>query len=442
MPDVAIIGAGVAGLAAAQRLRERGVDVTVLEARDRIGGRVHTLHVGELAVPVELGAEFIHGDTPELNQLARSAGLRPMDIAGRRWTARDGRLRLMDDFWERLDAVMRRLRADRTEDRSFAEALGAMGRVNPADRKLATQYVEGFHAAHPQAISEQSLAEGGSPRGDVRERRIGRLIEGYDAIVQALAAHVLDRVQTGVVVHTIRWRRGHVTVEARNAGGDALPEVHARAAIVAVPLGVLQIAIEAPGALRFDPPLFALEKPIALLEMGHVQRVVLQLDEPFWTTERFARRFDDERLDTLAFLHSMDDVDFQVWWTPYPVRAPMLVAWLGGPRALGMVSLSREQVIDRAITSLAHVLGMSRTALAKHIVASYSHDWTNDPYARGAYSYARVGGIDAAKRLARGLDDTILFAGEHADAEGRNGTVHGAIGSGHAAADRLAKTLG
>jgi monoamine oxidase len=430
----------VAGLAAAQRLHEHDIDVTVVEARDRIGGRIHTIRSSGLAVPIELGAEFIHGETPELNELARSAGLRSMDIAGRRWTSRNGRLRLMDNFWERLDRVMRRLRADRKPDRSFADALRSptMRHVSGSDRKLATQYVEGFHAAYPSAISEVSLAEGGSPRGDVRERRIGRMIEGYDAIVNALAASARDRIQLGVVARTIRWKRGSVTIETRNAAGEPLPDVTADAAIVAVPLGVLQTAIRSPGAIEFDPPLFDLEKSIALLEMGHVRRVVLQLDEPFWMEERFAKRVGDERLDTLAFLHAMDDVDFPVWWTTYPVRAPLLVGWRGGPHALALAALGRDEIIDRAIASLATVLGMTRRTIASHVVSGFTHDWSNDPFARGAYSYTRVGGTKASSRLAQGVEKTILFAGEHADTEGRNGTVHGAIASGRAAADLIA----
>src|SRR5688572_20719177 len=108
--EIIVVGAGAAGLAAAHRLAGHGVEVTVLEARDRIGGRVWTLRPDALQVPVELGAEFLHGATPEIDAIVDRSRLRVVDVAGRRWLSARGRLRLMDDFWERLDRVMRRLR--------------------------------------------------------------------------------------------------------------------------------------------------------------------------------------------------------------------------------------------------------------------------------------------------------------------------------------------
>src|SRR5215208_5987442 len=131
MPNVCIIGAGASGLAAAQRLAEHDVDVTVIEARDRIGGRIWTLHPESLTVPVELGAEFLHGDTPEVDGLVAKARLRTIDIAGRRWTGAHGELRIVDDFWERLDDVMSRLDEEREPDRSFADAVARMRAVKP-----------------------------------------------------------------------------------------------------------------------------------------------------------------------------------------------------------------------------------------------------------------------------------------------------------------------
>jgi monoamine oxidase len=416
------------------------VDVTVLEARDRIGGRLWTLHPDGLSVPVELGAEFLHGEAPELDELIRSAGLRAVDIAGRRWTARDGKLALMDDFWERLDRVMRHLRADLKVDRSFADALSSpvMRRVTAKDRKLATQYVEGFHAAEPSVISEQSLAEGGSPRGDVRQRRIGRVVEGYDGVVRALASTIQDRIRLGTVVHRVRWRAGRVEVDARNLAGEPLSVVRADAVIVAVPLGVLQAPAFETGAIAFDPAIPRLDENVSFLAMGTVTRIALRLDEPFWATHRFASRMGDERLDTLAFLHSMEAVDFPVWWTTYPLRAPLLVGWCGGPHARELAGLTPDTVRAKAVESLATLLGMTRGAVAKHVVAAFTHDWMSDPFARGAYSYARTGGMHAAARLAKPIDDTVWFVGEHADAEGRNGTVHGAIATGWKAADAIA----
>jgi monoamine oxidase len=433
--QVIVIGAGAAGLAAANRLVENGVDVTILEARDRIGGRVWTLRPSTLAVPIEFGAEFLHGETPELNEIVSRAHLRVVDVAGRRWASTQGRLRLMDDFWERLDRSMRRLSDKRDRDRSFAEALAGMRSLAPTDRRLASQYVEGFHAADLGRISERALAEGGSPREDVRERRIARIVEGYDSAISVLAAPVLDRVRLGAIVRRVRWRRGQVTVEAANQGGESLPVMDSRAVVVTVPLGVLQLS-GTTGGIEFDPALPVLRAASGLV-MGHVIRVALQLDRPFWAEEAFARHAGDERFDTMAFLQSLDRVGFPVWWTPYPVRAPLLIGWRGGPVAQALADASRDEIVAGAIDSLATLLGMPSRAIRRQVVAAFTHDWSSDPFSRGAYSYVAVGGSGASKKLARPVENTVFIAGEHADAEERNGTVHGAIASGQQAADRL-----
>src|SRR5688500_16722775 len=104
--DVVVLGAGAAGLAAAGALQDAGADVVVLEARERIGGRVVTHRSSRTPVPIELGAEFIHGRTPDIARVLRNVGVATLDIAGQRWTAEGRRRRPMNDFWEQLDRVM------------------------------------------------------------------------------------------------------------------------------------------------------------------------------------------------------------------------------------------------------------------------------------------------------------------------------------------------
>jgi monoamine oxidase len=120
---------------------------------------------------------------------------------------------------------------------------------------------------------------------------------------------------------------------------------------------------------------------------------------------------------------------------------PMMVGWQGGPRALAFAGRSHKEIEDQAISSLAKNLKVSRQRVASHVSASWTHDWQSDPYSRGAYSYPRVGGTNAAKHLARSIQSTIWLAGEAADAEGRNGTVHGAIGSGRRAAESVLRVF-
>jgi monoamine oxidase len=192
------------------------------------------------------------------------------------------------------------------------------------------------------------------------------------------------------------------------------------------------------GAIRFDPALPAIESAVASLAMGGVIRIGLRFDESWWTTARFAARAGDDRLDTMSFLHGRNDVPFAVWWTTYPVRSPLLVAWCGGPKSFTLAGRPKQDIEREALRSLAAMLPVTVARLERHLVSSHLHDWIADPFSRGAYSYARVGGDDASRRLARPVAETIYLAGEAADVEGRTGTVHGAIATGRRVAALIA----
>jgi monoamine oxidase len=440
--DVAIVGAGAAGLAAARALDERGIDVVVLEARERIGGRVFTHRDRTSPVPIELGAEFIHGSAPELDELLRAASLASCDISGRRWQVVGDSFRPADDFWERLDRVMARLDGKRSPDRSFQQFLDRRpgGRRLAQARRLALQFVENFHAADPARVSERALADGGSPGDDVRERRIGRVLDGYDRAIEWLAAPLGDRIRLSAIATRVHWAPGNVSIEVRHQDGRSRPSVDARAAVIAVPLGVLKAAPGESGSIEFDPELRAKRAALDHLAMGSVVRITLRLSERFWASEWFAKQAKTEELDTLSFLHTGDD-QFPIWWTAYPVRAPMLVGWHGGPGANALSQLASEQIEDAAIGSLARQFALPPRKVRGMVEAAWLHDWEHDPFARGAYSYQTVGGADAPAALARPLRGTLFFAGEAADAEGRNGTVHGAIATGRRAAGEAERSL-
>jgi monoamine oxidase len=441
---VAVIGAGVAGLAAAHALHDAGIDVVILEARERIGGRVFTLREPTLPVPLELGAEFVHGSAPELHDLAREAKLTLVDIGGERWERRDGKLHRIDDFWKLLEVVMSRLDAGREPDRSFQSFLNSrFQRRHAHARALARQYVEGFHAADPTRVSERALAEGGSPGGDILERRLGRIVSGYDEVPRWIGRDVLDRVRFGAVVTSVLWSPRQVEIETRDPSGNSSIALQARAAVIALPLGVLQAPPTEPGAVLFAPALeLDREKAAALagMELGPVLRVVLRLAEPFWLSKRFMKRANSQELDRLAFVHS-DDSDFPVWWTAYPVFAPVLVAWVGGPRAKQLAGASDAEIIERATAALARQFGFTRREASGCVQTAWLHNWIADPYARGAYSYMLVGGNEAPAKLARPLRRTLFFAGEASDSEGRTGTVHGAIATGRRAARQVLRAL-
>lgn len=437
--DVAIVGAGVAGLAAMRALEERGIRTCVLEARDRIGGRIHTLRDPRLAHPIELGAEFIHGSAPELLEIIREARLLAFAVEGERWRSRGGRLSRFEDFWKRLQTVTRHLDG-RHADRSFAEFLDrAPGGPSAADaRALARSFVEGFHGADTTRISAKALADGGIPEDGDAQRQL-RIGDGYDRVVDWLARGFRDRVLTDAVVERIEWEDGGVEISARRRSASSPTSILARGAIITVPLGVLLAPADEPGAITFSPPLPILDRVRDGLTMGSVVRVIFLFRERWWTDHlRSAPR--GASLESMSFLHG-DSGDVPVWWSLHPAHTGAMVGWVGGPAASRLAEHPSTDVQDHALAALAENFGVSRRRIATQVDAFWTHDWQNDPFSRGAYSYALVGGAESAAHLARPIKRTLWLAGEAADPEGRNGTVHGAIGSGRRAAQSVTRVL-
>lgn len=438
--DVVIVGAGVAGLAAAARLTEAGCTVTVLEARDRIGGRVFTTRDPHVEHPIELGAEFLHGRAARSMRIVSAAGRTVLDIRGERWESGSRGLRPLEDFWARLDRVMRRLPGGRDPDRSVADFLATEpgGRSLARDRQLAEQFVRGFHAADPRRASARALAEGGSPEGDPAEQRLARLAGGYAQLPELLGQRLANPPRLGAVVTGIRWDADRAVVTWRE--DDASRQAQASQVIVTVPNGVLEAPPGAKGAIAFDPPLPRRWRArLAQLPMGHVVRATVVLRAPVWELKPAGMRDAPERLRRLTFLHARDGA-MPVCWTLYPAEAPVLVAWFGGPDAEVLSGMGGLE--DVVVASVAARLHVTQRRLAGAVAAVHLHDWGADPFARGAYSYVGVGGTTAARFLARPLAPSLHFAGEALAPAGQNGTVEGAIASGEAAAGRVLAARG
>ncbi len=440
-PDVIVIGAGAAGLGAASALSSAGYETVVVEARARVGGRILTERIPGLAVPIELGAEFVHGEARSTRKLADEHALAIADVGGQTYIARRGRLAPMGDFRRRIDSVMRRLRSDRAADRSFADALDAMGRsISTGDRALARQFVEGFQAADVDDISERALTSS-ARAGDRTALRAARLVGGYQPLFDALVEAIRPRVRLGVIVTAVRWRRGRVVVESRDRSGAALAPIVARAAIITVPVGVLHARPGATGAIELDPPVRAVTNAASSMAMGPVVKFVLRMDDTFWVEQRFAKRSGRDGIGNATFVLSGPRTPFATVWTTYPIRSPVLVAWSGGGQTRALNGLSAEELEARAVESLAYVFSTKPAVVRGHLSGTFYHDWVNDPFSRGAYSYPRVGGYSAASRLAAPIERTLWFAGEATAGGAEAGTVEGAINSGLRAARAVARAV-
>jgi len=406
--DVIIIGAGAAGLAAARELAGR--NIAIVEARDRIGGRIHTLHPTDLALPIELGAEFVHGEAKATFSIIDSAALLAYQLPDDHWWSRDGAWEEVD-FWKDLDRLFAKIG---TRDRSFADFLDSR-RVAPRVREMAWHFVEGYHAAHTDRITALALR---TADGETTAMKQFRIANGYDALIAWLRAGVADpqSLRLSTTVKEIRWKRGDVEVDC---GTETL---RAKAALITIPIGVWKAPRDQEEAIRFVPELESKRKAIEKLEVGHVVKIVFRFREPFWK-------------EPYNFVHANDRF-MPTWWTCAPARAPLLTGWAGGHAADAMIAEGADAMIDRAIDSMARVFGVRRSLIHRSLVATWTHDWQRDPFSRGAYSYAGVGGIDAHKALAKPVESTLFFAGEATNGE-QTGTVAGAIVSGQTAARRI-----
>jgi monoamine oxidase len=433
--DAIILGAGAAGLAAARDLSLAGLRVTVLEARDRIGGRILTVRDGGVSLPVELGAEFIHGEARETQALCASGRLIVDRLSGESFLARRGSLRPAPDFWGKVErfsqSLDRRFRVRGARDQSFSASVQS-ARLPEKDRELLLQFARGFQGADPLLLSAKSMAGEGAEASDDQYR----VVSGYGAVVDQLRAEsdpdAIDlRLET--VATEVHWKPGEVRVRARSAADRGDEDFRARALVVALPHAVLKS-----GALRFSPRPTEILRAISRLEVGQVFKIVFRFREVFWEADGFLR----ERLSRrsrngspLGFVQSPGE-DIPVWWTADPARAPVLTGWAGGPDAAALLRLDEKSQAERSLQCLSRLFALPRTTLDQLVERRWTYDWSRDPFSLGAYSYVGVGGTEAPQVLARPVRETLFFAGDYLNG-GTMGTVEGALKGGRRAALRL-----
>lgn len=425
--DVIIVGAGAAGLAAAHELHCAGAKVLVIEARDRTGGRILTRRGGARQLPIELGAEFVHGRPPAIFDLIEEAGLSAIEVSDRRLFARGGTLSTFDDFWKIVSKVNRQI--DPRADVSYEQFLKSAKAPN-LHKRIAKSYVEGFNAAKAELISASwiALAERAAERIDGQKEF--RLPSGYDSVIRELARVLPEGcIRLEHVVRGVKWKRRNV--EARCACGDNEIRLRSGYLITTLPLALLHIRPDDPGGVYFDPPLVAKAGALARLEVGHVMKVVMRFRERFWEDPRIIGEN-----TPFGFVLSLEAA-FPTLWTARPLLENLLVGWASGPPAERLIGHTPSEIRTSAINSVSTTFGMPVAEVESQLRSIHFHDWSADPFARGAYSYPGVGDLNAPQTLAEPLDGTLFFAGEATDFQGAYGTVHGAIQSGHRAAMEL-----
>lgn len=403
---VVVIGAGMAGLAAARKLADAGMTVTVLEARDRIGGRMWT--DTSLGVPIDIGAAWIHGTKGNpLVALAEKAGAQTSETDWDNLVLYEGRTAVGEaaiekaaGAWEAALDKVTSMTADAAPNASLENALA---RITDLDDPLTAWHVAtdiaAEYAADPEQLSLRWFgAEGQFDGPDLI------LPQGYQQLARHLADGLTIQLDTEVTRITDDGTQVRVDTSRGALAGDRV--------IVTVPLGVLKA-----GTITFEPALPAAKRTaIERLGVGVLDKVVLSFDTPFWPTSP----------DAIGL--AGPDAPLPVLVNGLPFGAgPLLIGLRGGAAAGDREQLSDQQSVEQVRAALG----------APAVKGSLVTRWAADPYARGSYSYLAVGSSPADQNaLAEPASDRLLFAGEATYPE-HFATVHGAYLSGLREADRI-----
>jgi len=415
--DVLIIGAGASGLLAARNLLRAGQGVHILEARDRVGGRIHTIHPAGFTEPLETGAEFVHGELPITLALLKEYGINPIPLQGAYMVHKNGHTHTSHDFMEGADVLEKALHGlqdDMPLQTFFDTYLHA-----PEHRTLredAERFAEGYDAADIGRASTLAFRKEWL-QTDTEDQY--RPQNGYTPLMNALAKDCLQNgghIRLGGVAKKVRWKPGHVEV----ATADGLTFT-AKKLLLTVPLGIWQSHPDHAAHITFDPPLTEKTEAARHMGYGHVCKIVLQFAEAFWK----------KREPELGFLFS--DRAIPTWWTQDIHRSTTLTGWLGGPKAEKLEQAHDATILDQALATLENIFSETPD-LRQLLHAHYISRWGTDPFSLGAYSYATVNGEKHKAVLAAPVQNTLFFAGE-ALAEG--GTVEAAFSSAKRAAEEV-----
>lgn len=419
--DVVVIGAGVSGLAAARKLAESGLQVVVLEASDRVGGRILTVRDGETVV--ELGAEFVHGRPKALWDLIEEAGLETFERVGQFMRLEDGKI-VVGGWEDDEDEPVERLKEFAGPDCSFLDYLERIG-VPEDEWAEEIGYVEGFNAADAREASALALGKQQRAEDEIEGDRVWKLKGGYEGVVSYLRDRVVaagGEIRLGARVVRVEWKAmregregGAKNAKVFSASGEVF---EARACLVTVPLGVLQA-----GTIEFVPGVPRVMDAAGRMRMGQVCRFTMVFGRRLWPKE-------------MSFLLARESTP-GVWWTGRPAEEKTLTGWVGGPRSVQLLGLSSEDLRERAVQAAAEALSLDENEVRAELEGFHTHDWQADEGFRGAYSWVPVGGLEASAEMSEPVEGVLYFAGEHTDTTGHWGTVHAALGSGLRAAEQI-----
>lgn len=425
--DVIIIGGGASGLAAGKELAKAGKKVCVLEARNRLGGRIHTLNLPGFSTHIEAGAEFVHGDMPATKSLLKDGGIEFNSTAGNYYRIKNGKFQDPEDLWIAFSTLLSKA-GSLKQDMPFSEFLDQyLNEEKLKDiRETAIAFVEGYDAADIKRASTFALRDEWNNIGQSDQYR---LKSGHIKLIDFLSKEIIKHngeIFLSTVVKEIRWKPDNVEVIS-----EIGKIYYSRKVLITVPLGVLQSKPEDEAHIRFFPGLPGKLEAAKSIGYGTATKVFLEFKEAFWESSENQIR----KMPELGLLIS--DTPFTACWTQLPKKTPLLTGWLAGPQAEKNKNTSDENIINMALDALGYIFNADRSFLTKNLHAGKVVNWQTDPFSLGAYSYTTVESNEAKKILAQPVEDTLFFAGEALSEGTAMGTVEEALANGIKTAKEL-----
>ena len=425
--DVLIIGAGATGLMAALTLIKAGKHVTILEARDRCGGRIHTIN-NEYFKEAQLGAEFVHGDLPITLNLLKEAGINYYPSAGEMWHYKKGRFSksgAIDDDWELLINKLNELKEDVTINDFLKNEFP--DEKHKTLREAVENFAAGYDTADTAKASSFALREEWQNEDDGAQHRIEG---GYNAIIKYLEDECRaagGSILLSSVVKEIQWQPGMAKVTTNDGSTYESGKV-----FIALPLGVLQ-STDIKNKVDFNPLIPKQSKALQDMGFGAIIKILLKFKVVFW---EYADGID---LKNMSFILSEEVIP--TWWTQVPGQSNVLTGWLGGPKAADMKSASNEELLRLSFQSLANIFKLKKQWLKNKLIASEVVNWTTEPFTLGSYAYDTVEASASRSLLENAVEKTIYFAGEYLYKGPAMGTVEAALTSGMNVANKIIKII-
>lgn len=427
--DIIVMGGGAAGLMTTLELTRKGKKVLLLEARDRLGGRIHTISDNTGKGHLELGAEFIHGDLPVTQSLLKEAGLTFSETKGAMWRMHEETLVPDEEGfipgWDLLIEKLIQLQEDMTLAVFLEQYFSS--EADTALRAAVESYAAGYDSADPVEASVFALRKEWLGEEDTPQYRVDK---GYGSMIQYMADSCTAQgadIFMQAVVKEIQWQEKDVRVVTQKGAIYTAP-----IAVVALPLGVLQLTADQENAVKFSPAVADYGIAFGEIGMGSIVKFVLEFQKAFWEEYTTA---DGRNAKEMLFLFSEEKIP--TWWTQVPRKSTVLTGWLGGPAARQYDGMDEEEWQHIIVQSLSRIFAIPTEQLKEWLVVAHICNWNTDKFTSGSYSYVKLQTEDALRRIQQGVGNVLFFAGEAFYSGPLIGTVEAALVSGSQVAEKI-----